>query len=237
MIRTKTEDRPVECLIIPMPHTGCVMTVRIDTAAEVFRRPMTDNEKLQPNLFDATEEQEPANGESTVERDEHSHLIQAVALNDILYQIDVDLAPGELVNLSDADLDKARNWALKTLNLKDEADRKEKAANPPKVLKELLVTVEQQRAAAAEKAALQQRCLSLLMDAGEHEDPEKVETWSLEQLNEASDYAQANLDGKTDIPRPEFLTPSKSEPEDESNQPLLADGETQDVSGDETPVS
>ncbi len=200
-IRTKSEYLDVDCLVIPLPNSGTIVTIRTDTAAEVSRRPMTDNEKMQPNLFDATPERD---GDEEIVRDPHSHLIQAVTLNDIMFQLDIDLAPSELVLLSDSDLDKARNWSLKTLNIKEDDERKEKAKKPPKFLQELLTTVEEKRAAAVELAQLQQRCLGLLMDAGEVIEPTVVEGWDASQLCEASDFAQLKLDGKEPV-RPVFM--------------------------------
>jgi uncharacterized protein (UPF0335 family) len=220
IIRLRAEDREVECVIVPLVSSGQVATIRTDTAVEVSRRPMTDNEKLQPNLIEVAEEEAKRENGEVEEEDEHSHLIQAVTLADLMFQLDLDLAPGELIALKREQLDEARAWALKNLNLEDIEKRKK----APKFLLELLQSVEETRAARAERAMLQNRCRTLLQEAGEIVDDMAIMDWSPEQVNEATDYAQSLIEaGKNkEAPSPErpgFLPPVVAPPPDSEPEP------------------
>lgn len=219
VIRSHKEPRTVECATVPLYSAHAMVTVRLDSGAEVSRRPLTDNERT-PDLFSG-QKAEGAEGEEVIptpEEVENDRIIKLLELSDMLRTIEIGLNMESLWELTAEEVDESRGWTATVSSLQEGEAR----PDPPLFLTVLIDKTKKEEAAQEERDALVRRTCELLDEAEIVVDHILVAAWSPDQLNEASDYAERIAQLKStpvaegedvELPeRPSFLPAPPAEP-------------------------
>jgi hypothetical protein len=208
VLKSRKENRPVECIEIFYSAAGQIVTIRLDTKQELNRRPIVaDDRKQQLFALAPVDSKAEAAGESeddrpvTQEEADEEHFVELLTLVDMLKAHGIVLTLGVADELTREQRTEAAKWVgLKEGGTSDEENPR------PEWLEEF---IDRSRSEGTRSEA--QSLSELLSLAGESIEVGIVADWGEQQKVDAEAYAVALLEGRAEVPkRPDFF-PSKDE--------------------------
>jgi len=194
-ITAKTKDKAVDCAEVKIEAANSVIVFRLDTGAEVSRRPMTDADN-QKGLF----EDQPASERDKANIEEERRIVNLFELHDLLKAAGVQLGKNLtlLWALEEKKIKEGRKWAAaKKVDPTADLPR-------PKWIDELEASsqkeVEEERAVDLRvntiKAILLEQAIAISED--------EIRAWSKDEQDQILAWTDS-LMGEAPLPRPEFL--------------------------------
>lgn len=189
-IKTQSREKDVECAEITMHDVGDVVTLRLDTGAEVKRRRITDEEKQGSLLA------EPVEGE-----EEETRIVGLFGLADMLTGAGMTLGRNlqPLWRLGTDKIAEARDWVTA-----HQAATEEEKPTPPEWLKDLEAESQKEVAQEHDFQIRVNTIKAVLQEQGVKMDETQIGELSVQQQDEI--LAWSDSQGKEHpMERPEFL--------------------------------
>ena len=216
-ITAKMKDKAVDCAEVKIEAANSIIVFRLDTGAEVSRRPMTDADN-QKGLF----EDQPASERDAANIEEERRIVNLFELHDMLKAAGVQLGKnlGSLWTLEDKRIKEGRKWAT--------AKKVDPAADlpRPKWIDELEASsqkeIEEERAVDLRvntvKAILLEQAIAISED--------EIRAWSKDEQDQILAWTDS-LMSESPLPRPEFLEKFTKEGRAKADEPATAEASSE----------